>query len=53
LVSDTGYYDMNFTGEHYHALTHPFPGTVVCVVFRTDDVKSYALASETTPVDLF
>jgi hypothetical protein len=53
IVSDDGYYQYDGEGEKTAKLIKPFPGTVVNVAFRTDDINNYSLASEDNEADLF
>lgn len=50
IISDDGFYEVGAT-EHVDTLDAPFPGTIVNMVFRTDDVHSYRLSSETYNTD--
>lgn len=45
IISDDGFYEFG-KAEHSYTLDAPFPGTVVNMEFRTDDVYSYRLSSE-------
>lgn len=53
IVSDDGYYQYDREREKTAKLIKPFPGTVVNVAFRTDDISNYSLASEDNEADLF
>lgn len=46
IVSDDGFYEIEGDSDTAKFLTNPFPGTIVNMEFRTDDAKSYRLASE-------
>lgn len=50
IISDDGFYEVGAT-EHVDTLDAPFPGTIVNMEFRTDDVHSYRLSSETYNTD--
>ena len=50
IISDDGFYEVGETEQSY-TLDAPFPGTVVNMEFRTDDVRSYRLSSETYNTD--
>lgn len=46
IVSNEGFYQKDEQSEFFSYFPDPFPGTVVTVEFRTDDPRSYSLASE-------
>ena len=53
IVSDEGYWlrrDREFVTE---PLSHPFPGTIVCVEINTADQHTYTLSSEISSEDIF
>lgn len=50
IISDDGFYEVGETEKAY-ALDAPFPGTIVNMEFRTDDVHSYRLSSESYNTD--
>lgn len=45
IVSDDGFYELS-DKENVNTLSSPFPGTIVNMKFKTDDVNSYRLSSE-------
>lgn len=45
IISDDGFYEAG-TNEQSNILSTPFPGTIVNMEFRTDDIGSYKLSSE-------
>ncbi|MBN1261800.1 MAG: ATP-binding protein [Anaerolineae bacterium] len=53
IVSDTGYWKQEQDQVTTTLLPHPFPGTVVALEIDTSDIKSYALANELSPADIF
>lgn len=53
IVSDDGFYQYDCLGEKTEKLCKRFPGTVVNVLFRTDDGYNYSLASEDNETSLF
>lgn len=50
IISDDGFYEVGTT-EQAFTLDAPFPGTIVNMEFRTDDVHSYRLSSEAYNTD--
>lgn len=46
IISGDGFYQYDCSGEQTQKLINPFPGTVVSVMFRTDDTCNYSLMSE-------
>jgi hypothetical protein len=53
IVSDDGFYQLDANGEQKKLFSYPFPGSIVNVQFRTDDIASYALMNEPRTEDLF
>jgi hypothetical protein len=53
IISDRGFYQYDRSGEQVEKLAKRFPGTIVNVLFRTDDANNYSLASEVNKTDLF
>lgn len=52
IVSDAGYWRLDKFQEISGPLSHPFPGTVVCLEINTADTNSYLLSTELTKTDL-
>lgn len=46
IVSDDGFYQFSDTGEEKHFLNNSFPGSIINIQFRTDDIHTYTLTSE-------
>lgn len=46
VISSDGFYQLDTTGEKIDTLSNEFPGTVVSLLFRTDDKHSYSLKGE-------
>lgn len=53
IISGCGFYQYNSSGEQVETLDKEFPGTIVNVLFRTDDTNNYLLVSESNKTDLF
>lgn len=53
IVSDDGFYQYSSNGEATVQFNGSFPGTIVNMQFRTDDVFSYSLASEANTENIF
>lgn len=53
IISDTGYWELSGKTESTKAFSQPFPGTIVNIEINTQDTKSYCLASEMRPEDIF
>ncbi|WP_124949634.1 ATP-binding protein [Sulfuriferula thiophila] len=53
IVSHDGFYQYDRTGEKVHTLNKPFPGSIVSVLFRTNDRRNYSLLGEDDVSDLF
>ncbi|MFN6378236.1 MAG: ATP-binding protein [Flavobacteriales bacterium] len=49
IVSSNGFYEFSAKGETVVAFSDEFPGTIVNLQFRTDDMSSYKLVSENIP----
>ena len=50
IISDDGFYELGTT-ENTAFLETAFPGTIVNMEFRTDDVHSYSLSSEVNNIE--
>ena len=53
IISDDGFYQLDSQGEQTRQFSGSFPGTIINMLFRTDDVASYSLISEVSLDDLF
>jgi len=53
IVSDKGYWELSGEKVTTRSFSDPFPGTVVNIVINTGDTKSYCLASEVNPEEIF
>lgn len=53
IVSDTGFYQLDETGERNYDYPIRFPGAIINISVRTDDDASYSLISEIDNNDLF
>ncbi len=53
IVSDKGYWDFSNGESQTRGFLHPFPGTVVNIEINTADERSYCLASEINPKNIF
>lgn len=53
IISDRGFYQLDQSGEKTVKLDSKFPGSIVNVLFRTDDTFNYSLSSEKGKKDLF
>ena len=53
IVSDAGYWETNKKGTTTRIFDAPFPGTLVNIEINATDKKSYWLASETPPANVF
>lgn len=53
IISDMGYWELSGKKEDTKAFSQPFPGTIVNIEINTRDKKSYCLASEMRPEDIF
>ena len=49
FVSYKGYLSIEETNEHFELLEYPFPGTAVCIKFRTNDKNTYYFKDELNP----
>ncbi len=52
IISDNGFFELN-ENEVVQELSYPFPGTIVNMQFKTNDIHSYLLASEISSDDVF
>lgn len=52
IISHDGFYEYD-NSENLKTFENHFPGTIVNVLFRTDDTNNYSLASEKNITDLF
>lgn len=53
IASGSAYWEMNAGTIEVHPLASPFPGTVVNLEVNTADGKSYRLANEVSPENIF
>jgi len=53
IVSGDGFYQFNADGELVHLFNADFPGTIVNLQFRTDDINNYRLKSEIDINEIF
>ncbi len=53
IISDTGFLELTKNTEHYDFLKAAFPGTIINMEFRTDDIHSYRLSNEIDFNDIF
>lgn len=53
IVSNEGFYQFDSNGETTAKFHGEFPGTIVNLQFRTDDIKNYSLKSEININDIF
>lgn len=53
VVSDDGFYQLYENDVQTELLKNPFPGTVINMEFRTDDIYSYSLSTEFNSNDIF
>jgi signal transduction histidine kinase len=53
IISYDGFYETNGSGETTETFDKCFPGTIVNVEFRTDDMCNYSLTSEANKENLF
>jgi len=53
IISDDGFYQLDSNREQTSFFSGAYPGTVINMQFKTNDVTSYALMSETDPDNLF
>ena len=49
FVSYKGYLSIEGASEHFEPLEYPFPGTAVCIKFRTNDKSTYYFKDELNP----
>lgn len=50
IVSDDGFYEIGRSNEQTGIFNGRFPGTIVNLQFRTDDISSYSLREEVTDI---
>ncbi len=53
IVSDDGYYHLEKDKEYTQLFNGSFPGTIVNMQFKTDDVSSYILKGEIDSTEIF
>lgn len=53
IISDDGFYQMDFNGVQTRLFSGSFPGTIINMQFKTDDTTSYSLMSEAESDELF
>lgn len=53
IVSHDGFYQYDHAGEKTHTLNKPFPGSIVNVLFHTNDRRNYSLLDDNDVSDLF
>lgn len=53
IVSEKGYWELSGGKVTTKSFADPFPGTVVNIVINTGDTRSYCLASEVSPEEIF
>lgn len=53
IISDDGFYQFDSNGEDIKLFHGAFPGSIVNLQFRTDDVSTYTLADEVRLDDIF
>lgn len=53
IISDDGFYQLDPNGVQTRLFSAPFPGTIINMEFKTDNVTSYSLISETKSDELF
>ncbi|MBN2682953.1 MAG: HAMP domain-containing histidine kinase [Bacteroidales bacterium] len=53
IVSNDGFYQFDGEGESIKTFEGEFPGTIVNLQFRTDDINNYSLKSEININDIF
>ena len=53
IISDDGFYQFDSKGEDIKLFHGSFPGSIVNLQFRTDDVSTYTLADEVRLDDIF
>lgn len=53
IVSNDGFYQFDSEGESLKTFEGEFPGTIVNLQFRTDDINNYSLKSEININDIF
>ena len=53
IVSDDGFYQHSMGNDEFKLLNGSFPGTIVNLQFKTDDVSSYELAEDVSLDNIF
>ncbi|MBC2695063.1 MAG: ATP-binding protein [Desulfobacteraceae bacterium] len=53
IISDDGFYQLDPNGVQTRLFSGSFPGTIINMEFKTDNVTSYSLISETESDELF
>jgi hypothetical protein len=53
IISDDGFYQLGPDGEQTKVFKGAFPGTIVNMLFKTDDTSSYVLKGEIDTNDIF
>lgn len=53
IISDDGFYQFDSNGENIKLFNGSFPGSIINLQFRTDDVSTYTLADEVRLDDIF
>lgn len=53
IISDNGFYQLDANMEETKLFSGSFPGTIINMQFKTDDMSSYSLANEAMSDDIF
>ena len=53
IISDDGFYQFDQNGEQMRLFNGIFPGTIVNLLFRTDDMSEYVFKQELNNNDIF
>ena len=53
IISDDGFYQFDCEGEQIATFKGSFPGTIVNLQFKTNDISSYILSQEVSNNDIF
>jgi len=53
IVSDSGFYEFGTEGDTFKLFNGQFPGTIVNLQFRTNDMSAYSLKNEIDVNDIF
>ena len=53
IISDSGFYEFGTEGDFFKLFNGQFPGTIVNLQFRTDDMSAYSLKNEIDVNDIF